>query len=174
MTWGEFDERESKTCLDPERVREALFIRPGDFLFSRANTIELVGACVNAKTVTKSLMLSDKILRFRLAPRLDPKWLLICLQSKFGRSEIERLATGNQESMRNIGQDRIKQIRLPLPALTEQRHIVAEVDRRLSIVREVEAEVDASLRRAQVLRAAVLGRAISPAESASKTLETSS
>jgi type I restriction enzyme, S subunit len=157
VTWGEFDEVESKTCLDPERVREALFIRPGDFLFSRANTIELVGACVIAKTVTKSLMLSDKILRFRLAPRLDPKWLLICLQSRFGRFEIERLATGNQESMRNIGQDRIRQIRLPLPVLTEQRHIVAEVDRRLSIVREVEAEVDANLKRAQALRHAILG-----------------
>lgn len=63
VTWGEFDEFASKTCLDPERVREALFIRPGDFLFSRANTIDLVGACVIAKTVTKSLMLSDKILR---------------------------------------------------------------------------------------------------------------
>ncbi len=172
VTWGEFDELESKTCLEPEREKEALFIRPGDFLFSRANTIELVGACVIAQTVTKSLMLSDKILRFRLAPRLDPKWLLICLQSRFGRSEIERLATGNQESMRNIGQDRIRQIRLPLPALTEQRHIVEEVDRRLSIVREVEAEVDASLMRAQVLREAVLERAFSPAES--KTLEMSS
>jgi type I restriction enzyme, S subunit len=156
VTWGEFDERESKTCLDPERVREALFIRSGDFLFSRANTIELVGACVIAKTVTKSLMLSDKILRFRLAPRLDPCWLLICLQSRFGRSEIERLATGNQESMRNIGQDRIRQIRLPLPALAEQRLIATEVDRRLSIVREAEGEVDASLRRAQKLRGAVL------------------
>lgn len=172
VTWGEFDERESKTCLDPERVREALFIRPGDFLFSRANTIELVGACVITKTVTKLLMLSDKILRFRLAPRLDPCWLLICLQSRFGRSEIERLATGNQESMRNIGQDRIRQIRLPLPALTEQRRIVAEVDRRLSIVREVEVGVDANLRRAQVLRQAVLGRAFSPAEN--QLLETSS
>ena len=161
VTWGEFAEDESKTCLDPDRIKESLFIRPGDFLFSRANTIELVGACVIAKSVTKSLMLSDKILRFRLAPGLEPRWLLICLRSKFGRSEIERLATVNQESMRNIGQERIRQIRLPLPALPEQRRIVAEVDRRLSIVREVEAEVDANLKRAQALRQAVLSRTFS-------------
>jgi len=156
VTWGEFDENESKTCLNPERVREALFIKPGDFLFSRANTIELVGACVIAKTVTKSLMLSDKILRFRLAPGLEPRWLLICLQSRFGRAEIERLATGNQESMRNIGQDRIRKIRLPLPTVAAQRRIVAEVERRFSIIRGAEVQVDAGLRRAQALQRAVL------------------
>jgi type I restriction enzyme S subunit len=50
---------------------------------------------------------------------------------------------------------------LPLPPLAEQHRIVAEVDRRLSIVREVEAEVDASLKRAQALRQAVLARAFS-------------
>ncbi|MEZ5620081.1 MAG: hypothetical protein R3E78_02445 [Burkholderiaceae bacterium] len=40
-----------------------------------------------------------------------------------------------------------------------QQNIVAELDRRLSIVREVEAEVDANLKRAQALRQAVLARA---------------
>jgi type I restriction enzyme S subunit len=43
--------------------------------------------------------------------------------------------------------------------LTAQRRIVAEVDRRLSIVCEVEAEVDSNLKRAQALRQAVLARA---------------
>lgn len=41
----------------------------------------------------------------------------------------------------------------------EQHRIAAEVDRRLSIVREVEAEVEANLKRAQALRQAVLARA---------------
>ncbi|MBE7424586.1 MAG: restriction endonuclease subunit S [Ideonella sp.] len=46
-----------------------------------------------------------------------------------------------------------------VPDLMTQQNIVAEVDRRLSIVREVEAEVDANLARAQALRQAVLARA---------------
>ena len=50
----------------------------------------------------------------------------------------------------------IKRIHVPIPPLAEQHRIVAEVDRRLSIVREVEAEVDANLKRAQSLRQAVL------------------
>ena len=45
---------------------------------------------------------------------------------------------------------------IPVPPLAEQVRIVAEVDRHLSIIREVEAEVDANLQRAQALRQATL------------------
>lgn len=46
-----------------------------------------------------------------------------------------------------------------VPSLKEQEHIVSEADRRLSIIQEVEAEVDANLRRAQALRQAILAKA---------------
>ncbi len=52
-----------------------------------------------------------------------------------------------------------REMPVALPPLAEQHRIVTEVDRRLSIVREVEAEVDANLKRAQALRQAVLRRA---------------
>ena len=91
LTWGSYDEQESKTCMDPNRVNLRYVVKPGDFLFSRANTIELVGACVIVGTVTKQLMLSDKTLRLRINPAVAPAWLQCCLRSKFGRAEIERL-----------------------------------------------------------------------------------
>lgn len=34
VTWGEFDESESKTCLDKRLVNEKLLVRPGDFLLA--------------------------------------------------------------------------------------------------------------------------------------------
>ncbi len=108
VSWGEYDEQESKTCTDLDRINEELFVRPGDFLFSRANTIELVGACVIASTVTLRVMLSDKILRFIFVVDGLNRWLLFLLRSDLGRFQIEALASGNQESMRNIGQERIR------------------------------------------------------------------
>jgi type I restriction enzyme S subunit len=45
-----------------------------------------------------------------------------------------------------------------LPPLTEQKRIVAEVERRLSVVQEVEAAVQANLARAGRLRQAILKR----------------
>jgi restriction endonuclease S subunit len=50
---------------------------------------------------------------------------------------------------------------ISMPSLAQQHEIVAEVDRRLSIVREVEAEVDANLKRAQALRQTILAKAFS-------------
>jgi type I restriction enzyme S subunit len=160
VSWGEYDEYESKTCLDPNLVKPELFVRSGDFLFSRANTIELVGACVIAKSVTNQVMLSDKILRWKLVCGFD-RWVLHCLRSSFGRSEIERLATGNQESMRNIGQERIRSIRIPLPPVGEREVALANVERCLSIVAETEAQIDDNLRRSDRLRQSTLKQAFS-------------
>ena len=159
VTWGSYNEMESKTCLDATRIEDRFFVRAGDFLFSRANTIELVGACVIAETITLRLMLSDKILRLRFSSSVNPNWILYWLRSGFGRSEIERLATGNQNSMRNIGQDRIRQIIVKLPTPLEQTRIVAEIERRLSVVDDLETAVSVSVNRAIRLRHSILQKA---------------
>jgi type I restriction enzyme S subunit len=56
----------------------------------------------------------------------------------------------------------VRAVCVPLPPLAEQVRIVAEVDRHLSIVRGVEAEVDTNLRRVQALRQATLLKAFTP------------
>jgi type I restriction enzyme S subunit len=158
VTWGVFNEIESKTCKDPEKFNKDFLLKKGDFLFSRANTIDLVGACVIVKSISKSLMLSDKIHRFDIS-LIPTKWVLYNLRTSFGRSEIERLATGNQNSMRNIGQDRIRRIRIPLPPLAEQHRIVAEIERRLSVADEIENTIDHNLKQAERLRQSILKKA---------------
>lgn len=124
LSWGSYNEDESKTCRRPELVNPDLYIKKDDFLFSRANTIELVGACVIVGVASKNIMLSDKTLRINFAEG-NPHFFLYYLKSHIGRSEIERLATGNQDSMRNIGQNRIKSIRFP-PVTPEQQHRIVE------------------------------------------------
>ena len=59
----------------------------------------------------------------------------------------------------NLGE--IKSIVLPLPPLTEQTRIVAEVERRLSVVEELETVVSVNLQRATRLRQSILQRAFS-------------
>ena len=155
VSWGSFAEGASKTCANPALVNPRLFIEPGDFLFSRANTIELVGACVIVEHVTKRLMLSDKILRLRVLAGVD-RWLLWNLRSSWGRRQIESLATGNQESMRNIGQERIAQIRVPLPPPAEQARITTAIEDIESLTLKQLSTVRDNRRRCQRLRQSIL------------------
>lgn len=162
VSWGDYNEEESKTCLDPERVNPALFVQSGDFLFSRANTIELVGACVIAARISRRIMLSDKILRFHFQDQAHKLWVLQLLRSKDGRRQIEMLASGNQESMRNIGQESIRQIQVPLPPAAEQTRIVAKIEELLSDLDAGVAELKAAQKklgqyRQSLLKAAVEG-----------------
>ena len=158
VTWGEYDEAESKTCIDPEKVNPDYFIRSGDFILSRANTIELVGACVIVRNVTQRVMLSDKTLRLTIDDGLKPFYLHY-LRSRHGRREIEKRSTGNQESMRNIGQDRIRSIIVPKCSLPEQQEIVRLLDEQFEVIERNEREIDAALKRSEALRQAILKNA---------------
>ena len=53
----------------------------------------------------------------------------------------------------------MENIPIPLPPLAEQHRIVAEVERRLSVIDALEATVEASLARAERLRQSILKRA---------------
>lgn len=119
VTWGEFLEDESKTCTEESQWNEEKRISVGDFLFSRANTIQLVGNCVIVKDVKRKLMLSDKILRFSLSERVYDFFALWYTRTSSYRKQIESVASGNQDGMRNISQNNMKMIIFPLPTLPE-------------------------------------------------------
>jgi type I restriction enzyme S subunit len=79
----------------------------------------------------------------------------------YGRAWVKKVVT-QQVGQANVNGTKLQALAIPLPPLPEQHRIVAEVDRRLSIAREAEAEVDANLKRAQGLRQAILAKAFQP------------
>ena len=74
-----------------------------------------------------------------------------------GQKEFRRLQRGATKV--GLGLDDIRAVPVPLPPLDEQHQIVAEVERHLSAIEELEAAVEANLTRADRLRQAILTRA---------------
>jgi type I restriction enzyme S subunit len=159
VTWGFFDEMESKTCFSKDFLNTKYLIKTGDFLFSRANTIEFIGACVIVNKIDKTLMLSDKILRFTFPKGVSKEYVLYYLRSRKGRKQIETLSTGNQDSMRNIGQEKIRQIEFPYCSIEEQKKIIQEIENRLSVADKMEESITQSLQQAEALRQSILKKA---------------
>ena len=58
-----------------------------------------------------------------------------------------------------INIETLKELPIPIAPLVEQHRIAAEIERRLSMADESEAQVEASIRRAEGLRQAILKRA---------------
>lgn len=158
VTWGEYDESESKTCTDLSKVNESYFIQAGDFILSRANTIDLVGACVIARKVTKKIMLSDKTLRIKFGG-FSEEYFLQYLLGRSGRKQIMQLSSGNQESMRNIGQDRIRSIIVPICSKAEAVAVLENLASKLSEVDQLDQTINVALQQSEALRQSILKKA---------------
>ncbi len=159
VTWQIFNELESKTVIDKDKINANYMVKKGDFLFSRANTLDLIGAVVLVNKIDRQLMLSDKTLRFSFNNQVVKPYVLYYLRSKKGRHEIQILSTGNQESMRNIGQERIKQIEFPLPSLEQQKEIIEILESKLTVCDKIEETISQSLQQAETLRQSILKKA---------------
>ncbi len=81
-------------------------------------------------------------------------YLTIAMESNEVFKQATAVATGTAQM--TVPLSGLRKIAIGLTPDAEQRRIVAEVDRRLSLVRGVEAEVDTNLKRAQALRQATL------------------
>lgn len=84
-----------------------------------------------------------------------PDYVYAFLEKEYEETR-RRGSGGNQPA---LNKERVRQIPFPLPPVAEQHRIVAELDRRLSLVRGVEAEVEADMKRVRGLRQAIFGRA---------------
>jgi type I restriction enzyme S subunit len=79
------------------------------------------------------------------------------LNSPFCFAQAQKHTNG--VSNQALGLARMVKIALPLPPLDEQRAIADEVDRRLAVIKKVQAQVDANLKRADLLCQGILKRA---------------
>ena len=160
---GEIDLTDVKYATKPVPVDSETALAKGDVLMCRTNgSVRLVGktAVVNSQ-MEPYHGFASYLLRFRLVEtEVLPKWFHLYATSQLGRTFIEQNAASSA-GQNNVSLSLIHTMPIPLPPLAEQQRIVAEVERRLSMVQQAEATVEASLTRAERLRQSILKQAFS-------------
>lgn len=136
---GRFNAQNSKRLPADFVVDCTHIVSAGDVLISRANTAELVGAVCMVPSGHFRLMLSDKTLRLVPGKRITGPFLAVALETDYARHYFGLHATGSSSSMKNISQETIRALRLPLPPLPEQRHIAALVSTTQTTIDQTEA-----------------------------------
>ena len=137
------------------KMKRSLTI-PGDVLTN------IVGPPLGKVSVVPSKShewnINQAIARFRCGPTLMPAFLAIYLQSYQAKSWLASTSKTTTSQV-NLSISNSRLLPIPVPPFHEQEQIVAEVDRRFSVLDQVEATVTASLARCAKLRQAILKRA---------------
>jgi type I restriction enzyme S subunit len=134
-------------------------LAPGDILVSEGQSPELLGQSAIFRGHEEPLCFQKTLHRFRADPEVTtPEFAQIVFRSHV-RSGIFRRLGSITTNIGHLTLEKFKAAPFPVPPLETQSRIVAEVDRRLSILREVETEVAANSARAEALRQTLLGQA---------------
>ena len=147
-----------KFATDPERLNRADEVAPGDLLIIRTNgSRALIGrSALVRKSFSEPHLFASYLIRYRLLRMFY--WIAAIWDAPFMRTWLERGAA-TTAGQYNLSVRTLDRLPVPLAPLTEQRRIVEEVERRLSVVLALEAAVQANLRRAERLRQSILKRA---------------
>jgi len=160
MTEGGFDYRDRRYIPLSSVAAAPLSIREGDFFVSRGNgSLRLVGRGTLAQTPPDLVVFPDTMIRLRVndAGSLR-RYIAIAWYGPSTRHQVERKAR-TTAGIYKISQRDIESFAVSVPPSAEQQQIVAEVERRLSVVTELESTVEANLKRAERLRQSILREA---------------
>jgi type I restriction enzyme S subunit len=88
---------------------------------------------------------------------VSPEFVFWSFNSPHGQQQIRENASAT--TLPILNKSKFEALTIPLPPLAEQTWIVAEVERRLSVVDELKSVVSANLQRAARLRQSILQKA---------------
>ena len=138
---------------------ENLILEDGDLIFNRTNSAELVGKTAVYKKHHPRATFASYLIRIKFQEIFLSDYVCIYINSLYGRKYISSVVS-QQVGQANVNGKKLANMPLPLPPLSEQRRIVAEVERQLSMVQELEQTVSINLKRAARMRQAILQRAL--------------
>ena len=120
---GELDLRDVRRADLSEKESNDLSLVPGDILFNRTNSRDLVGKVAIVRDLEQPVSFASYLIRLRAAKtRANPYWLVALLGSSQCQDRIRKFATPGV-SQANINPTNLKSLTISLPSLAEQQTV---------------------------------------------------
>jgi type I restriction enzyme S subunit len=132
-----------------------LLLEPGDLLFNRTNSAELVGKTAVFRGHAGPCSLASYLIRVRVFPSVEAQYVALFINSFAGRSWIASVVS-QQVGQANVNGSKLKDCVIPLPPEQEQIRIVHESDHQLSLISQLRVELQSSELRCFRLRQSML------------------
>lgn len=130
ITKGYFNENEFKYIDEVIDKKSYLWLKNGDFLIQRANSIEYVGTSAIYDLEDNRFIYPDLIMKFRVLDDIYISRLLwYWINSRYGRRYFVDNATGTAGNMPKINQTTVMSLPVPVIPLEEQKCIVKIIDK---------------------------------------------
>ena len=127
-TYGDYRPYENKALLDEKQFVESVEVHRGDLLFTRKNTPDLVGMAAYVFETPEKLMMPDLIFRLVTNERMTPIFLWQLINNREFRPVIQGISGGSAKSMSNISKERLKNIEIICPTISEQKKLEGVLD----------------------------------------------
>jgi type I restriction enzyme S subunit len=139
----------------------AYWLKPGDLLVQRSNSIEYVGAAAIYEGPADTYIYPDLMMRIRLKEEIDRRYIWRYLNSEPARQYFRERATGTAGNMPKINGDTLRSLPVQLPATAdERREIVRRIETAFTWVNRVATETTNARRLIDHLDQAVLAKAL--------------
>ncbi len=157
-TSGVFKGEHSKFISGDIPFNSELWLRDGDILVQRGNTLEYVGVPAVYRGKQNCFIYPDLMMKLRVSSEINSSFIHFAMSSEPCREFLRSRASGTSGTMPKINQATLKSLPVPLPPLAEQNRIVAKIDKLMSLCDQLEQQIDATAKKQSVLLNAVISR----------------
>jgi len=155
IRWGWINFDDIKKMGFKKHELERYSIEPYDLIVCEGGE---AGRCAVYTGVAGQFMYQKALHRVRPVGHLViPYFIQFCIQHYVHSGTV--IPKPSETTIQHLPLEKMQILPIPLPPLDEQHRIVAEVERRLSVIDELEATIATNLKRADRLRQAILKRA---------------
>jgi type I restriction enzyme S subunit len=145
--------------IDTDTARK-YFLKNGDLLIQRANSIDYVGVSAIYDGADDQFIFPDLIMRIKISECLDKYFIHCYLSSVAGRAYFRAHATGTQGNMPKINQGTVVNAPVPIPPLAEQHRIVAKVDQLMALCDQLKTRLTQARHFNEQLASALVEQAV--------------